>query len=103
MTKYPKKEDLYIDPAQWDDNYKILSEIKTSLYLNKSCEEFVYLTARLKAQERKIDSAEIGVGYGASAIEVSRQLDENDSYSCFDFSERTDPLVEDLRRAGVTC
>lgn len=54
---------------------------------------------------RSITVAEIGIGVGATALQVLKSLDEDDTYYAFDFESRIHDLEEDLRARdfGIKC
>ena len=48
--------------------------------------------------------AEIGVGFGASALAACIKLSEQDTYYCFDFESSVNALLEDLSRVqNIKC
>lgn len=54
---------------------------------------------------RSISVAEIGIGYGATALQVLKMLGKADAYYCFDFEDRLNDFVNDLqsRDFGIKC
>ena len=91
------------------DGLKLFSQLKnkSSVNVNKPCPEFLSVIKALKsfAPTRGITVAEIGVGLGATSLQVLKMLDANDVYYAFDFEERLKAFAEDLqtRDFGITC
>ena len=52
-----------------------------------------------------ITVAEVGIGYGATALQILKILDENDTYYAFDFEDSVKALEDDLktRDFGIKC
>lgn len=88
------------------DGLKLFSQIKSNPLLATPCEEFLYVIKSLKqVSSRNITVAEIGIGYGATALPVLQMLDAGDTYYGFDFEDRIAEFVEDLqaRDFGLKC
>lgn len=92
----------------WDfDGLKFLSKIKMAKSLNTPCKEFTSIVKKLKSSDpqKSITIAEIGIGYGATALQILQLLGENDTYYCFDFEDLMQDFVSDLQTKdfGVKC
>ena len=92
------------------DGLKILSKIKSSPSISEPCPEFVGIVRNLKhtppdGHQKSICVAEIGIGVGATALQIVQLLGENDIYVCFDFEEKVQNLTADLNseRFNVKC
>ncbi len=93
------------------DNYKfeglkLLSKIKSNPSVAEPCPEFVGIVKQLKSTPRRdICVAEIGIGLGATSLQILKILDSNDIYVCFDFEERIQDFISDLKSGnfGVKC
>ena len=86
---------------------KFLSQIKTHPTVAQPCIEFLTAINNLKSSSasRNITVAEIGIGYGATALQVLKILDEDDVYYCFDFEDKLKDFADDLqtRDFGIKC
>lgn len=90
------------------DGLKFLSQIKTKPenFISEPCPEFLSIIQQIKSYSPcDISVAEIGIGFGATALQVLKMLDEGDTYYCFDFEDRIQAFVEDLqaRDFGIKC
>lgn len=54
------------------------------------------LTKSMKANKERVNVAEIGIGWGATAVELIKILGEKDTYYYFDFDDNVRELYEDL-------
>ncbi len=89
------------------DGLKFFSGLKTSS-LNAPCDNFLSIIKQLKSNTPPPESltvAEIGIGAGATALQVLKLLDECDTYYAFDFEDSIKPFAEDLqaRDFGIKC
>lgn len=50
----------------------------------------------MKAYKKQINVAEIGIGWGATAVELIKTLGEKDTYYYFDFEDNVQELYRDL-------
>ena len=67
---------------KWDfDGLKLFSRLKKKTSVANPCKEFLSVVKKMKASDRNISVAEIGVGYGATALPVLKMLDEGASNS----------------------
>lgn len=66
--------------------------------LSEYCRDFVHLVKESKKQKGKVVIAEIGVGIGATAVEVIKWLDEKDEYYMFDFSDVLEDINSDIKK-----
>ena len=98
----PKQQliDLYKDLPIYDERFRLLSVIGTQLgeTVSASCWEFIELIRKKKNENRRINVAEIGIGYGATAVEACKCLTQEDTYFCFDFEDLIDNLLYDLKQ-----
>ena len=87
----------------FDETFPFLSQMNDSTVF-LPCKEFVNIVDGLKRQNRKLSIAEVGIGYGATAVEVCGLLGEKDEYYCFDFQKSVDGLISDLRKMkNIAC
>ena len=96
------------------DNYnfeglKFLSQIKNTQdpLVSVPCFEFLNIVHNLKTAnpDFNITVAEVGIGYGATALQILSLLDEEDAYCAIDFEDKLKDFVEDLEteRFEVKC
>ena len=90
------------------DGLKFLSQIKDKpeSFVSTPCPEFLSVIKALKsANSQSLTVAEIGIGFGATTLQVLKMLGENDTYYCFDFEDKLKDFAEDLqaRDFGITC
>lgn len=91
------------------DGLKFLSQIKDRLDdgISEPCEEFLDAVKHLKSitPPHSITVAEIGIGFGATALQILQMLDKDDVYYCFDFGPTLLSFVSDLqaRDFGIKC
>lgn len=58
----------------------------------------VELTKEAKEKKGSVAVAEIGVGYGATSVELIKVLDDKDQYYFFDFEQTVEELRSDLEK-----
>ncbi len=89
------------------DGLKLLAKIKDrpENYCSEPCEEFLNVIKHLKTNRRNVSVAEIGIGFGATALQVLNLLDSDDIYYGFDFADNLNDFAHDLqaRDFGITC
>lgn len=56
------------------------------------------LVKEIKTSKDKISVAEVGVGWGATAVELVKTLGEKDTYYFFDFEDVVQELYTDLKK-----
>lgn len=97
--------DLFKTSPIYSDEYRLLSKLGTSAArgISYSCEEFIELVKKKKNENRNIIVGEVGIGMGATAVEVCKYLAEEDTYMCFDFEERVVDLLHDLNKVPSIC
>lgn len=84
------------------DNYnfeglKFFSKIKENPSLAEPCAEVIQILKLVKNNTpRPVDVAEIGIGYGATLLQILNLLSENDVYYCFDYQDTLQDLKSDL-------
>ena len=67
-------------------------------FISKPSEDVIgFLEELLSYTEKPINVAEIGVGVGATSVEIAKRLREFDSYYFFSFQEHVDELDADLK------
>ena len=78
----------------------MLEKISLPEYVTVStgAEEVIRKVRELKAEGKNLCVAEVGIGVGATAIEIVRSLDENDTYYMFDFEDNVQELKTDLEQ-----
>ena len=68
-------------------------------YLSEPCQEMIeYLENMLSKDPAPLTVAEVGVGYGATAVEIVKRLRKGDASYCYSFQEDVDALYEDLQK-----
>ena len=91
------------------DGLKFLSQLKDKPgdFISEPCAEFLSAIQQFKslAPSRNLVVAELGIGYGATALQVLKMLGEKDVYYCFDFEDTLQAFLEDLqaRDFGIKC
>ena len=97
----PKQQiiDLYNDLPIYDERFRMLSVIGTQQgeTVSAPCWEFLEMIKKKKNENRRINVAEIGIGYGATAVEACKCLTSEDTYFCFDFED----CIDNLRRVSI--
>ena len=93
---------------KWDfSGLKLFARMQRENILNKPSVHFVSVVKKLKAEnpQKSIAVAEIGIGYGATALQVLKLLDEGDIYYGFDFEDRMQEFMSDLQAKdfGIKC
>ena len=61
----------------------------------------VELVKKQKEKKRCVSVAEIGVGYGATSVEIIKVLNNEDNYFFFDFEETVKELLSDLEKINI--
>lgn len=64
----------------------------------KPSDPVVDLVKKLKAEKEKLVVAEIGIGWGATAVEIVKLLSSKDEYVFFDFENAVKELEDDLNK-----
>lgn len=97
--------DLFGNSPIYSDEYRLLSKIGTRTARSTSypCEEFIELVKKKKGENRNITVGEVGIGCGATAVEVCRYLTKDDVYMCFDFENLVADLLYDLNKVPGLC
>ena len=89
------------------DGLKRFSLIKDRAedFCSEPCAEFLSVIKHLKTNRRNISVAEIGIGYGATALQILKLLDADDVYYAFDLEEVLNDFAHDLqaRDFGIRC
>ena len=89
------------------DGLKLLSQIKSKPEegISFPCKDFLTVIEHLKSTRQNISVAEIGIGYGATALQVLKLLEAGDVYYAFDFEDTLNDFADDLqaRDFGITC
>lgn len=90
------------------DDLKFFSQIKTKpeYLISEPCPEFLSAVKHLKSiTPHGITVAEIGIGFGATALQVLQMLDADDIYYAFDFEDVLKDFADDLRARdfGIKC
>lgn len=82
----------------YSPKYRLLSRLnsKEMEEVSLPCEEFIALIEKKKLEGRIISVAEIGIGAGASAVEVCKRLETEDTYYFFDYEDKVEDLLYDL-------
>lgn len=66
--------------------------------ISKEAGKVIKKIRELKTAGKNLCVAEVGIGIGATAVEIVRLLDENDTYYMFDFADRVYELKADLEQ-----
>lgn len=67
-------------------------------YLSNPCGEIIeYLENMLNDNPAPLTVAELGVGYGATSVEIVKRLRKDDSFYFYSFQEDVDELFHDLQ------
>lgn len=80
--------------------YIMIEKINTSGYelISKPSENVVnFLEDILESNEKTISVAEIGVGIGATSVEIVKRLRDIDSFYFFSYEEDVEELYSDLK------
>ena len=68
-------------------------------WISEPCQEMIeYLENMLSKDPAPLTVAEVGVGYGATAVEIVKRLRKGDAYYFYSFQEDVDALYEDLQK-----
>ena len=68
-------------------------------YLSKPCDEMIeYLKKLLNHNPSPLTIAEVGVGYGATSVEIVKRLRQEDTFYFYSFQEEVDELYDDLKK-----
>lgn len=90
MMKFGKKKSKFMIE-------KIGSE--QARYVSKPCDEMIeYLEMLLRKNPTKLTIAEVGVGYGATSVEIVKRLRKKDAFYFYSFQEEVDELFNDLKK-----
>lgn len=84
----------------------MIEKIGTELYMgiSKPCNEVIELLRKyLEQHEETINVAEVGVGVGATAVEIVKLLRAHDNYYMFSFEEDVNELKWDLLDLNLGC
>lgn len=79
------------------DGLKFFSQIKTHPTIAEPCEEFIFIVKHIKNSLRSVTIAEIGIGFGATTLQILKLLDANDTYYTFDFADKLQDFADDLQ------
>lgn len=79
----------------------MIEKLKSEIGNIRPATEVVNLVKKLKNEREKLVVAEIGVGWGATAVELIKVLSEKDEYCCFDFDNQVNELYEDLNGINI--
>lgn len=68
-------------------------------YLSKPCTEMIeYIEKLIATSSRSLTVAEIGVGFGATSVEIVKRLRKKDTFYFYSFQEEVDELFADLQK-----
>lgn len=90
------------------DGLKFFSQLKTNPTVATPCDEFLAVIKYLKNQfppAHSITVAELGIGYGATSLQVLKLLNTGDVYYVFDYEDVLKDFADDLqvRDFGIKC
>ena len=77
--------------------YQLIQEIDQNQWIGSACTEVLEKVKERQQCSLAISVAEVGVGVGATSVQICKRLRGGDSYTCFDFSETVEKLVHDLQ------
>lgn len=98
--------DIFEDSISfYSEEYRLLSKIgtKEGRTVSSPSRAFLDLTSMKKSENRVITVAEIGIGWGATAVEVCKRLSSEDTYYCFDYQDMVEDLIYDLGHVPEIC
>lgn len=92
-------------PIYPDGDFRVLSRIGTDQaeYISTPSREVLEIVNKKKNENRVITVAEIGVGCGATSVEICKLLSKEDIYYCFDYEDSIDDLFHDLGKIPEIC
>lgn len=68
-------------------------------HLSKPCDEMIeYLEKMLNKNPSSLTVAEVGVGYGATSVEIVKRLRKEDTFYFYSFQDEVDELYSDLQQ-----
>lgn len=67
--------------------------------ISTPCKELLDLVEVMKTERESISVCEVGVGIGATAVEVIKRLTEKDKYYMFGFDTAVEELTQDLEKS----
>ena len=68
-------------------------------YVSQPCKEMIeYLEKMLSKSPPPLTIAEVGVGFGATSVEIVKRLRKEDTFYFYSFQDEVDELFEDLKR-----
>lgn len=79
----------------------MIEKLKLSSGNVKPAKIVMDLIEELKSERKKIIVAEIGVGWGATAVEIIKLLSKEDEYWFFDFDDSVEELYNDLSKINA--
>lgn len=82
-------------PPNYSNDFKVLSHIGKDINSIPAWEVLEYVNKKREIN-RPISVAEIGIGIGATAVEICKSLDKEDKYYAFDFEDKINLLFEDF-------
>ena len=87
------------------DGLQLFSQIKNIPDVSEPCPEFISAVKQLKATRRNISVAEVGIGAGATTLQILELLDTGDVYCAFDFMYVMKMFLHDVDsgRFNVKC
>ena len=66
--------------------------------LSNPCKEFLFLLSELKKEKRPLVAAEVGVGIGATTLQILKILGLGDTLYLFDFQDVIDAFTADIAK-----
>lgn len=74
----------------------MIEKLKSNTGNTEAAVEVLNLVKKLKEERTELSIAEIGIGWGATAVELIKLLSSKDEYHFFDFEDAVKELHEDL-------
>lgn len=71
---------------------------ESAKWVSMPCKKVLSFLEGMKQENRSIVMAEVGVGVGATTVEIMKYLDDGDTLHLFDFEEIVSELKDDLEK-----
>ena len=82
------------------EGLKLISKIQTKKdsFISEPCIEVISILNQIKASNThsSINVAEVGIGFGATSLQIIKILSKDDMYHCFDFEDKLMDFKSDL-------
>lgn len=71
--------------------------------ISKPCYQCLQLVKKIKEEKENVVIAEVGIGIGATAVEIMKLLESDDQYYMFSYEKDVLELKSDLRKLDFEC